>query len=33
VVVYVNIIVFEQPYDVAPTTISNAFQTTLKFSP
>ncbi len=33
VVVYVNIIIFEQPYGVAPTTISNVFQTTLKFAP
>jgi hypothetical protein len=30
VVVYVNIIMFEQPYDVALTTNPNVFGTTLK---
>jgi hypothetical protein len=33
VVVYVNIIMFEQPYGVAPTTIPNVFGTTSKRVP
>jgi hypothetical protein len=33
VVVYVDIIMFEQPYGVAPTTIPNVFGTTLKCAP
>jgi hypothetical protein len=33
VVVYVDIIMFEQPYGVAPTTIPNIFETTLKCVP
>jgi len=33
VVVYVDIIMFEQPYDVAPTTIPNVFGTTLNCAP
>jgi hypothetical protein len=31
--VYVDIITFEQPYDVAPTTIPNVFGITLKYVP
>jgi hypothetical protein len=30
---YVDIIIFEQPYNVTPTTIPNAFGTTLKCVP
>jgi hypothetical protein len=30
---YVDIIIFEQPYNVAPTTIPNVFKTTLKCVP
>jgi hypothetical protein len=33
IVVYVDIIMFEQPYNVAPTTIPNVFGTTLKCVP
>jgi hypothetical protein len=33
VVVYVDIIMFEQPHGVAPTTIPNVFRTTLKCVP
>jgi hypothetical protein len=33
VVVYVDIIMFEQPYGVALTTIPNVFKTTLKCVP
>jgi hypothetical protein len=33
VVVYVNIIMFEQPYGVAPTTTPNVFGPTLKCVP
>jgi hypothetical protein len=32
-VVYVDIIIFEQPYGVAPTIISNVFETTQKCAP
>jgi hypothetical protein len=33
VVVYADIIMFEQPYGVAPTIIPNVFRTTLKRVP
>jgi hypothetical protein len=33
VVVYVDIILFEQPYGVAPATIPNVFGTALKCAP